>query len=375
MNSIYIHIPFCKSVCYYCDFHFSVSLKQKDLLLAALHSEIQLRNKYLDDNPVKSIYIGGGTPSVLSIEEIETLLNKIYKYFKVSDNAEITIEVNPNDLYKSYLTGLSKIGINRLSIGVQSFFDEELKWMNRRHTGKEAEECVKLSQDAGFNNINIDILYGLPISTNNNLFENLKKFETLQIPHLSAYHLTIEPKTVFGYRKRKGTFLEIDEEKSINQYSILTTEMQSAGYKHYEISNFCKDDVFSKHNLNYWNQGKYIGIGPSAHSYDGNSRQWNVSVNTHYINAIEKGKPYFEEEKLSAKEKYNDYLLTGLRTMWGIDKLFIMKNFGENFLIHLEKELENFKNSDCINITNNTITLSEKGMFISDRVISTLFWV
>lgn len=374
MSSIYIHIPFCKSVCYYCDFHFTVSLKHKDRLLNALIAEIHSRNKYLDDSPVESIYFGGGTPSILNPQEIERLLNQVYTDFNVSGNAEITIEVNPNDISDTYLQNLSKLGINRLSIGVQSFFDDELKWMNRRHTSKEAENSVKLCQDNGFNNINIDLLYGLPTNSENHLVENLKKFSDLQIPHLSAYHLTLEPKTVFGYQKRKGLLYEIDEDKSLEQYSVLISAMNNYGYTHYEISNFCKDALFSKHNLNYWNQGKYMGIGPSAHSYNGLCRRWNVSVNEHYINAIERNKNYFEEELLSETDHYNGYLLTGLRTIWGIDKSFIKENFGEKFLTYLGKELQKLSNSDSLIITNNKITLSEKGMFISDRIISSLFW-
>lgn len=375
MNSIYIHIPYCKSVCYYCDFHFSVSLKHKDRLLNALIAEINSRNKYLDDTPVESIYIGGGTPSILSPQEIERILNQIYADFKISGNVEITIELNPNDITQSYLQNLSKLGINRLSIGIQSFFDDELKWMNRRHTAIDAENSVKLSQDNGFMNINIDLLYGLPNSSNNHLAENLKIFMNLQIPHLSAYHLTIEPKTVFGYQKRKGLLSEIEDDNSLDQYNVLIKEMKNCGYLHYEISNFCKDEKFSKHNLNYWNQGKYLGIGPSAHSFNGLSRRWNVSVNDRYINCIEHDEIYFEEELLSEFDRFNDYILTGLRTIWGIDKSFINENFGEKFLTHLNKELLNLKYSDSLVFTNNKIILSEKGMIISDRIISSLFLV
>ena len=375
MNSIYIHIPFCKSVCYYCDFHFTVSFKHKDSLVKALITELHYRKEYLNDGTIESIYFGGGTPSVLMPQELELLLNKIYSGYKVSSNAEITIEVNPNDITVNYLQSLLKIGFNRVSIGIQSFFDDDLLWMNRRHNAKEAENSVKLCQDNGFSNLNIDLLYGLPNKSESHLAENLKIFNSLQIPHLSAYHLTIENKTVFGYRKRKGTLSETEEDKSLEEYNILTKELKKSGYVHYEISNFCKDSFFSKHNLNYWNKGKYIGIGPSAHSYDGKSRRWNVSVNTKYINSIEKNEKYYEEELLTENEHFNDYLLTGLRTMWGIDTSIIKETFGEKFLTHLEKELLPFINSDSLVVNNKKIILTEKGMFISDRIISSLFVV
>lgn len=375
MNGIYIHIPFCKKVCYYCDFHFTVSFLQKDLIVESIIKEITLRNDYLDSRNLDTIYFGGGTPSVLSKNELAKILDTIRNFFTVSADTEITLEANPDDLKKEYLKDLLDLGFNRLSIGTQSFFDEDLKWMNRRHTGSEAERSIKLSQDVGFHNMNIDLIYGLPTLSAERWNENLQKFFSLEVPHLSAYHLTIEPKTVFGYYKRKGRLTEIDEEQSLIHYNILTNVMRSNNYQHYEISNFCKEGFYSKHNTNYWNYGKYLGIGPSAHSFNGCTRQWNVRVNSDYIKALDEGTPFFEEEQLSEKERFNDYVLTGLRTQWGIDSDFIKSTFGNSFVDHIEKELQRFKGSDHISRVNSKICLTEEGMFISDKIISELFVV
>jgi oxygen-independent coproporphyrinogen-3 oxidase len=373
MNGIYIHIPFCKKVCYYCDFHFTVSLSQKDALLDALIKEFEIRKEYLGTGSVSTIYFGGGTPSILSIHEVERILQKINALFSVDKTAEITLEANPDDLSLSYLQDLRKLGINRLSIGVQSFFDEDLKWMNRRHTSREAENCIKLSQDCGFSNINVDLIYGLPQLSNGRWQQNLHKFIALDIPHLSAYHLTIEPKTVFGYYKRKGRLTETDEEMSLRQYKMLIETMREHGFDHYEISNFCKRQLYSRHNTNYWQSGHYLGIGPSAHSYNGMSRQWNVSVNSDYMTALNKGTSYFGIEQLTDTEKFNDYLLTGLRTKWGIDLDFIKNSFGIDYLRLLEKELTRFSDSRFMTRDNQKILLTEEGMFISDKIIAEFF--
>ncbi|HEY4788505.1 MAG TPA: radical SAM family heme chaperone HemW [Bacteroidales bacterium] len=375
MTGIYIHIPFCKKVCYYCDFHFTVSFIQKDAVLDAILKEIELRQDYLPSRHIDTIYFGGGTPSVLSKNEIRRVLDKINKLFNISSDAEITLEANPDDLSGPYLRDLNQIGFNRLSIGIQSFFDEDLNWMNRRHSGNEAEQAVKLSQDEGFTNMNIDLIYGLPQLSGERWKQNMEKFLTLGIPHLSAYHLTIEPKTVFGYYKRKGKLTEIDEEKSIEQYNDLINFMKSNGFEHYEISNFCKDGLYSKHNTNYWKQGHYLGIGPSAHSFNGTSRQWNVRVNSQYIEAIAKGLPFYEKEQLSDEERFNDFLLTGLRTIWGVNLEVIRNQFGDFFLAHLEKELHKISDTKYIYQNGNYIRLTEAGMFVSDSIISKLFCV
>lgn len=375
MNGIYIHIPFCKKVCYYCDFHFTVSLKWKDRLIDSLIREIEIRKDYLDVNTIDTIYFGGGTPSILTQNEIDRILNQINRYFTISQHAEITLEANPDDLTPSYLKKLERLGFNRLSIGVQSFIDADLKWMNRRHNANQAENCIRMSQDAGFTNLNLDLIYGLPGLSMDGWKQNLEKFISLDIPHLSAYHLTIEPKTVFGHFKKKGLLREINEQDSIGHYNILLEKMKQEGYEHYEISNFCKNNKYSQHNTLYWKQGKYIGFGPSAHSFNGHSRQWNISVNNAYCDAIDSGKNYFETEQLSTAERFNDYLLTGLRTTWGIDKSIIAGYFGELMLIYFEKELKKFYGSGFIIENGTNVSLTDAGMFVSNKIISDLFIV
>jgi len=375
MNGIYIHIPFCKKVCCYCDFHFTVSLKLKDKVLESIGKELFQRKSYLPSKAIDTIYFGGGTPSILTISEISSLLNHINKHYSVSGNPEITLEANPDDITFEYLTGLKAIGINRLSIGVQSFADEDLLWMNRRHSATEAITSIKLAQDAGFNNINLDLIYGLPNLTNDRWKKNLDTFLSLQVPHLSAYHLTVEPKTVLGYYKRIGKMREIDEKDSIAHYSYLVETMKANDYLHYEISNFCTEGNFSKHNTNYWKQGTYLGLGPSAHSCNGYSRQWNTSVNSQYIEAIEKNQSYFEIEQLTENERFNDYLLTHLRTMWGITFEEIRLIFGSLYLRHLDKELKKYTHSTLLTISDETVSLTDEGMFVSDSIISELFLV
>ncbi|HEX3007765.1 MAG TPA: radical SAM family heme chaperone HemW [Bacteroidales bacterium] len=375
MSSIYIHIPYCKRVCYYCDFHFSVAMKNKDKLMNSLKQELLMRKDYLSGAPLQSIYFGGGTPSVLEIAEVADILNTIYALHKVSSDAEITFEANPDDLTKEYLTALRNLGINRLSIGVQSFHDKDLTWMNRRHNAADAERCIKLSQDCGFPNLNIDLIYGTPTLTSDLWQENLEKFASLDIPHLSAYHLTIEPKTVLGIWKKRGKLREITEDESLKEFNMLVDFTSAHGYEHYEISNFCKDGKYSRHNLNYWMQGTYLGAGPSAHSYDGKSRQWNIALNDSYIQKISQGLPYFEEEELSVSEQFNDYLLTHLRTRWGIQFDEVKTRFGEEYFRHLQKELSRYKDSGVLHIDSNGAALTTKGKLVADRVISELMWV
>jgi oxygen-independent coproporphyrinogen-3 oxidase len=374
MNGIYIHIPFCKKVCYYCDFHFTVSLLQKEEVINAILNEINLRKDYLPTNRIDTIYLGGGTPSILLIKELEKIINQLHKYFTFDPDAEITLEANPDDLNEAYLRDLHRLGINRLSIGIQSFFDEDLKWMNRRHNAIEAERSIKISQECGFHNLNIDLIYGIPRLTNERWTQNLELFLKLQVPHLSAYHLSIEPKTVFGYYKRKGRLNEIGEDESLSHYEILTKSMASNGYLHYEISNFCKNGQIARHNTNYWKLGNYLGIGPSAHSFDGKSRQWNIAVNSSYIKAIEKGELCYELEVLTETERFNDFLITGLRTIWGVNKNEIDKKFGNKYLQHLEKGLAKFQGTSYLETSKDFIKLTEKGMFASDKIMVELFY-
>lgn len=375
MGAIYIHIPYCKKVCYYCDFHFSVSMKNKERLLNGLEREMLMRKDYLHGDTLQSIYFGGGTPSVLNIQEIEQLLHSIHKNYSVDSDAEITFEANPDDLTAEYLHALFGLGINRLSIGVQSFHDKDLIWMNRRHNASDAERCIKLSQDAGFSNINIDLIYGLPTLTDELWRMNLEKFAMLGVPHLSAYHLTIEPKTVLGVWKKRGKLQEIGEDESLSAFNLLVDFTGREGYVHYEISNFCKDGLYSRHNLNYWKQGTYIGIGPSAHSYDGESRQWNIALNDSYIHKIEHDLSYYEKEILSPADQFNDYLLTHLRTCWGIRFEEVKNRFGVYFLDHLLAELKSYAEGEILESNAEGVQLTRKGKLVADRVISGLMVV
>jgi len=375
MAGIYVHIPFCTQLCNYCDFHFSVSLKNKDQLMQALINEIELQKDYLNGNTMETIYFGGGTPSILSQDEINNIINKIYSIHQITDNPEITFEANPDDLTKNYLLQLKNTPITRLSIGIQSFFNTDLQFLNRRHNAIDTINCIQNSQEVGFDNINIDLIYGIPGMGNTKWKSNLHKAFKLNIQHISAYHLSFEPKTVFSYYLKKGKIKPIDEKDSVEQFKTLTRYMKKEGFIHYEISNFAKDGFFSKHNLNYWFQKKYLGIGPSAHSYNGLSRQWNVANNTRYIRALENNEQVFERETLNNLTKYNDYVLTSLRTMWGIDLKYLQDNFGMNARNHCLKAAKKKLNNKYILLANDKIFLSEKGKLIADNIISELFMI
>lgn len=367
MSGIYIHIPFCKQVCYYCDFHFSVSLKLKSRLIENLNKELIQRKDYLKNQNVETIYFGGGSPSVLDKDEIKRLLKTIQDNYKVVSQPEITFEANPDDLTREYIQDLRENQVNRLSIGIQSFEDVDLKLMNRRHTALEAENCIKLCKEAGFSNINIDLMYGIPGMSLETWEKNLKTAFSLGVQHLSAYHLIIEPQTVFGYYLRKKSLFPVDENTSVEQYRILLRETLKQGYIHYEISNFALEGCFSKHNCNYWNGTTYLGIGPSAHSFNGISRQWNCANNSRYIEGMEKGFKISEKEILDEKAKFNDYMLTSLRTMWGADLDYIGRHFGQNTVDYCLKTAEKFGSS--IVKTDNKLILTDEAKFISDGII------
>lgn len=375
MSGVYIHIPYCKKVCTYCDFQFSASLKNKPQLIEALCSEIELRKDYLEGNKITTLYFGGGTPSVLSIEELSQIMDALHKQYSLSDVTEFTFEVNPDDLTLSYLYGLKSLGVNRLSIGIQSFSDSDLKWMNRRHNSGDTVLAVNHAKTAGFSNITIDLIYGLPCSNNDTWRKNLEIFHSLDIPHLSAYHLTIEPKTVLGVWKKRGKVNDISEDESLVQYDILLETTQAWGFENYEISNFCKPGNYSKHNLNYWNQGIYLGIGPSAHSFNGNSRQWNVAINQPYIDKINNNESFFEKENLTLADKYNDYILTRSRTQWGINIEEITSLFGEMYTNYLKGEANKMSGTGWIEISGANIVLTKKGKFVANEVISNLMYV
>ena len=370
MAGIYIHIPFCKKLCYYCDFYHVIEKKDYSDFLTALSGESELRKDYLGKEQVSTIYFGGGTPSVLSVMEIKMILSRLRVDYDVAGDSEITIEVNPDDITPEYLKGLKESGINRISIGVQSWCDKDLKYLNRRHTGKQAEETISGALNAGFGNVTIDLIYGIPGMTTEEWAANLDKAFSFDIKHLSAYHLTIEPDTVFGKRKNKGLLIETDEEESNSQFNILAEKATKAGFVHYEISNFGKPGFFSVHNMNYWKQIPYLGLGPSAHSFNRYSRQWNVSDIGKYTKSLRNGKLLFEKEELNQKTRFNEYVMTSLRTMWGIDLDYTERTFEKEGYDYVVNTAGKFIRYGMMKQEKNTLVLTSQGMMISDNIIS-----
>lgn len=372
MSGIYIHIPFCRQKCNYCDFYKTLNISLTGKFLVALKKEILQRKNYLENEPVETIYFGGGTPSVLQENELNEIINLLYNEFQVLPDAEITFEANPDDLSTQYLKSIYNAGINRLSIGIQSFQDEHLKKMNRRHNAKQAIESVENAVKTGFNNISVDLIYGLPNLTGNQWKDNLKQVFQLPVQHLSAYHLTYHEGTVFYNWLKKGTLKELKEPQSISQFNILIEETEKNSFQQYEISNFVKNRIYSKHNKSYWFGKKYLGLGPSAHSFNGASRRWNISGVDNYIDSIRDNKNYYEEEILSENDKYNEYILTRIRTIWGVSTDFIQGNFGEEKAIYFLKNIEKYRCSDLVIRNNNLFTLSKKGLFVSDEIMADL---
>ena len=344
-------------------------------MLKSMHTEITERKGYLNNKKISSIYFGGGTPSILSISEIKTLLNSLYKIHRINKNAEITIECNPEDLTGTKLASYKKLGINRLSIGVQSFNDNDLKFMNRSHNAKDAINSINLAQKVGFKNITIDLIYGLPSQTLRKWDNNLKVMFNLNIPHFSAYALTVEKKTALYHLVKNKKVAELSEKKTVAQFNLLQVRAKKEGFIHYEISNFAKEGDFSKHNTSYWKNNQYIGIGPSAHSYNGNSRRWNIASNIKYIANINAKSNYFEEETLTVSEQYNEYIFTSLRTIWGINKLTIMKRYGSKIQSHFLKEITKWQNKDYIVANLNNYNLTRDGKIFADKIASDLFIV
>ncbi len=380
MAGIYIHIPFCKQACYYCDFHFSTSLNNKDAFLKALKKEIEMQKNYLatisnaeKQTEISTIYFGGGTPSMLSQSELMGLIETLHKYFKISPDAEITLEANPDDLTSLKIKELKNTPVNRLSIGIQSFFDEDLKSMNRVHNSQEALSAVKASQDKGFENITIDLIYGIPSLTNQKWKQNLRTAFDLEVKHISSYCLTVEPKTALAHLVKEGKIKNVDEQQSAEQFEIMLDEMRKNNFLQYEISNFCKDNFFSRHNTNYWLKETYLGLGPSAHSFNGNTRQWNISNNALYIQSLEKNKLNFEEEILTEQQQYNEYILTSLRTMWGTDLSYIEKYFGKDYLSYCVNESEKYILQGDIKEEENKLFLTDKGKLFADKIAGDLF--
>jgi len=368
---IYIHIPFCKQKCHYCDFHFSTSLKNKEDLITCLLKEIEIQKSYLNEEIVETIYFGGGTPSFLDSLEIRRILDKVYAEFDVISNPEITLEGNPDDFTFQKLQELKQAGINRLSIGIQSFNDVDLTWMNRAHNSNQATKCVQNAQSLGFDNITIDLIYGLPEMTIEAWELNLQKAIDLDIQHISAYNLTVEKGTALHHFVKTGKSKPVNDESSAEQFKILIQTLEENGFIQYEISNFGKENYFSKHNSSYWKRKFYLGLGPSAHSFNGNTRQWNVANNAKYIKAIIAGEVPFELEKLSKNDRYNEYVLLGLRTIWGCEFDYVKSEFGEERLRNLKEQLLNY--SDQINIGKQSFSLNQRGKAFADRIASELF--
>jgi oxygen-independent coproporphyrinogen-3 oxidase len=374
LSGIYIHIPFCKQACNYCDFHFSTSLKLKSNLIDSILSEIDLRHSYLVNKNIETIYFGGGTPSLLSEKELFLVLEKIYKNYKVSSNAEITLEANPDDLSIEKLKELKRLEINRLSIGLQSFTNEELIWMNRAHNATESEASVKRAQDKGFENISIDLIYGSKFSNLTNWKKTLDKAIALDVKHISSYNLTIEDKTKLGHDLKVKKEVAIDDEKSSELFLEMIDRLEKNNFIQYEISNFGKENYFSNHNSNYWKGVEYIGFGPSAHSFDGVSRQWNVSNNSLYIkNVADKNEAYFEKEILSESDQFNEYILTSLRTIWGIDILVLKSKFNSEILNSFNEKIKTYISSDMVSFSNSKFVLTSNGKLFADKIASELF--
>ena len=375
MAGLYIHIPFCAKRCLYCDFFSNTDMKFKEPYVSAVIREMQLRQEYIGGEPLDTIYFGGGTPSQLQQADFERIFKAIDCLFNISSCKEITLEVNPDDMTPEYVTSLRNLPFNRVSMGVQSFKEKDLHFLNRRHDREQALRAVELCKENGIPNISIDLIYGLPGQTLEEWQENLDDAIHLEIPHISAYHLIYEEGTALYKLMEAGKVAPIEEELSVTLFSTLINRLAEAGYLHYEISNFARPGYFSQHNSSYWTGKKYIGIGPSAHSYDGESRQWNISSLPHYLEGIRTGIPNIEIEKLDINTKYNDFIITGLRTMWGIRTSDIREQFGEEKQAYLERQAATYLHQGLLIYENDTLTLSKEGIFISDGIMSDLLWV
>jgi len=374
MAGIYIHIPFCRQSCHYCDFHFSTSMKTKDDVLSAMQKEMTGRKSEAEDAVIETIYFGGGTPSILQPDEIMRLLDTITENYIVSPGAEITLEANPDDLDLHKLSALRNTPVNRFSIGVQSFRDEDLKYMNRAHNAAQADYSIKAAQDKGFENITIDLIYGTPTMPDPAWKENLEKAIGLGVPHISSYALTVEHNTPLFHLIRRKLTTAVDEGQLAEQFHILMQYMEDAGFEQYEISNFSRSGFRSRHNSSYWEGKPYLGFGPSAHSFDGRGRRWNVAGNARYIQALAGNQRFWEEEVLSEKDFYNEYVMTNLRKMEGVSMPFISHRFGSDFLRYFSGELQQLS-KEWITVEDDHVRLTREGKLLADRISSMLFFV
>jgi oxygen-independent coproporphyrinogen-3 oxidase len=369
LAGIYIHIPFCKQACHYCNFHFATSLRHKNELVAALLKETELRAEYFGQELVETIYFGGGTPSLLEIEDLGWLVEKIKSVYLVSENTEITLEANPDDINEEKLTGWKATSINRLSIGVQSFFNEDLLWMNRAHTDRQARQNLRLAKKY-FENITVDLIYGMPGLTNEKWKQNVQSVISLNIPHLSCYALTVEEKTPLSKLIKLGKARNVDPGRQSEQFLLLMQWLEEAGYEHYEISNFSKPGFRSRHNSSYWQRKKYMGIGPSAHSFNGTSRQWNVSNNQQYIESLNRGSVPFEKEELTPVQKLNEYIMTSLRTIEGLD----LQKMSEAEGSKLKTAGKKYIDRGLMRLDNKYLVLTREGRLFADGIAVDLFF-
>ncbi len=374
MSGIYIHIPFCKQACTYCDFHFSTRLGKSTDMVAALQKELILRKDEFKGEIVETIYFGGGTPSVLATSALLQLIETVYANYQVIDTPEITLEANPDDLSKDRIIQLANGPINRLSIGIQSFYDEDLQFMNRAHSSKQASESLAMAADY-FENLSIDLIYGIQEMDNDRWRQNIEKALSYNIPHISSYALTVEPKTALAHAIKKGLVKPVDDEVAQEHYAILVDAMEAAGFVNYELSNFGKPGFFSRNNTAYWQQKKYLGIGPSSHSYDGVRRGWNISNNTKYLQAIAQGRLPMEIEVLSKTNRYNEAIMTGLRTIWGVSYAQIATEFGDEVVRYLQKQSKKHIEGEFLKTEGDLLLTTKKGRFLADGIAADLFLV
>lgn len=375
MAGIYLHIPLCKQACYYCDFHFSTYFGLKNELLAALNKELILQKSYLGTEIIDTIYFGGGTPTILGIQDLDNLIDTIFKIYNVSPNPEITIEANPDDLINKKSIELKNVGFNRLSIGIQTFDDNTLKYLNRVHDSKDSIIAIRNAEKAGFKNINLDLIFAIQENHMDILRGDIDKMIQIQPQHISTYSLTVEKNTVFGNWTRKGKIDIVSSDTTANEFEYIMESLRMAGYLQYEVSNFSKTGFVSLHNSNYWKEVPYLGIGPSAHSFNGKTRQSNISNNSNYIKSIKNGVIPADEEVLSRADKINELLLTGLRTIWGVDLKLIKKRFGVDLERYNKSYIQDLIKLDLATFNNGKMQLTKKGILIADKICSDLFFI
>ncbi len=372
MSGIYIHIPFCKQACHYCDFHFSTSLKKRDAMVMALIKELELRKHEFNDITVETIYFGGGTPSLLSLIEIQSIIDAVYKHYQVGNRPEITLEANPDDLSDDVIKQLANSQINRLSIGIQSFREADLTLMNRAHNAEEAKQCLSTAMTY-FDNVSVDLIYGIPGLSNSDWKQNIETALAFKVPHISSYALTVEPKTALEQFIAKGIVPDVNDDDAHEQFHMLVDILNTHDFVHYELSNFGKEGFFSKNNSAYWQGKSYIGIGPSAHSFNGTQRGWNVRNNSKYIKSIEAEVLPIQLETLTTTDRYNEYVMTGLRTIWGVSLKKIGIDFGESYKTYIMQQAQPYLNQHLLYIDDEKLLVTKKGKFLSDGIASDLF--